>query len=47
MNNREKMGAGKLFTDMDCGLPEERLQAKKYMKEFRETGLMKSQKELN
>lgn len=37
MNMHERIMSGKLFTDMCEGMPEERLQAKKWMKEFNET----------
>lgn len=37
MNNREKMKAGKLFQDGDCGLPEEKLIARKLRNEYNST----------
>lgn len=37
MTMREKIKSGKLFTDMCEGLPEERLQAKKLMKQFNDS----------
>lgn len=37
MNMHERITAGKLFTDMCEGMPQERMQAKKYMKEFNDS----------